>query len=130
MCSRTNALMSRILDSARALDRVHEVAPVLALLGEHPSPGCRQLVVAPAPLAGLFDPRSGDQAAPLEPIENRVQRCDVERHRAGRALPDANRDLVAVAARTFELSQHEELRRPFFEGAFVQLIGLYVRHIW
>src|SRR5687768_3497868 len=130
MCSRTNVLTSRIRHASRALDGFHEVAPVLALLGEHLAPGRRELVVAAAPLAGFLDPRAGDQPAPLEPIQNRIERRDVERHRACRALADANRDLVTVTPRVLELGEHEQLGRALLERALVQRAVLYVRHMY
>src|SRR5512134_833021 len=86
--------MFRSRDPAYGLD---ERLPCFDLSSEHTVTLGRNFVEAAPPLAGLLDPGSLDPATLLEPIEQRVQRIDVERQERARADVDQLAELVAVA---------------------------------
>src|SRR5439155_8258887 len=90
-------------------DRLHERGPAAALGGERPFPFGGQPVVAAAALAGLLHPAAGDHAAPLEPVEQRVERGDVEAEDPAGARVDQLPQLVAVAGLVLEEGEDQEL---------------------
>src|SRR5262249_15226671 len=71
--------------------------------------------VAPAPLSRLLDPAALQPTALLEPVQERVERGDVEAHQAVRAGGDELADLVAVARPRLDEGQDEQLRAALDE---------------
>src|SRR5262245_40985471 len=89
-----SCMVSSSGDPAHRLD---ERLPCLDLRGEHSVTVGGELVEPAAPLAGLFDPGSLDPPSFLEPIQQRVQRIDVERQQPAGADVDQLAEVVAVA---------------------------------
>src|ERR687883_1594761 len=98
-----------------AVDRQHELAPRTALGREHLPPLAREAVVAAAPLAGLLHPPPLDPAAPLELVEERVERGHVEPEHAAGAGLDQLAQLVAVPRLVLEQRQDHQLRAPLLQ---------------
>src|SRR5688572_9214665 len=86
--------MLRSRDPAYGLD---ERLPCLDLLGEHAVTVGRELVEPAPPLAGLLDPGSLDPTSFLQPVEQRIQRIDVERQEPAGADVDQLAALVTMA---------------------------------
>src|SRR5262249_40858974 len=53
------------------------------------------------------------------PIQDRVEGCDIERHRAAGSLFDAGGDVVAMSRPVLELGQDEQLRGSLLEGMLI-----------
>src|SRR5438046_6321315 len=85
----------RMTNARHAVQRGEERAPASTLRVEHGLPLGGNPVEAAPPRAGFLDPAALDQSAPLQPVERRVQRRDVELQRAVRSLIDQLGDLVA-----------------------------------
>src|SRR5262245_9567127 len=102
--------------SRKRCDRAHESLPSLSLLRENAMTFCGQAVETSAPLTGLLDPSPFQPAALFEPIEQRVQRRNVELDLAARLGLDELADLVAVPSTHFDAGQDDQLC-----GAFLQL---------
>src|SRR5262245_7730059 len=109
----TTAFQSRMASLRDAVDGGDEAAPALALVGEDAAAFAGQAVVAAAALAFLFHPLPGDPAAALEPVEQGIERRDLEPHGALRALLDHLADLVAVAGSRFDEREDDELGAAF-----------------
>src|SRR5262245_5710326 len=88
-----SCMVSSSGDPAHRLD---ERLPCLDLRREHAVTVGRELVEPAAPLAGLLDPGPLDPTSLLEPIQQRVQRIDVERQEPARADVDQLAELVTV----------------------------------
>src|SRR5258706_16145394 len=105
----TSFFQSGMFGSGYAIDRGHERFPCVALCGEH-LPACRsQLVITSPPLSGLLHPAALDPAAFLEPVEQRVERCNVKTQGAFRARLDKFADLVAVPGPDLDQRQDQQL---------------------
>jgi hypothetical protein len=74
-----------MLEARNPIDRRDERPPPRALLREHFAPCRRQPVVPAAALPGLLDPAPVDPAAPLEPVEQGIERRRAEADDAERA---------------------------------------------
>src|ERR1051325_314041 len=120
-CCRSSSRMSPgqsgMLHSGNPADRENELAPGVALRGEHVGADGRQTVVATAALSGLLDPAAQNPAALLESVEQRVQRRDAELQQAAGSQFDQLAQLVAVARLVFEERQDEELGTALFQLA-------------
>ena len=77
--ARTSPCQSRMFGSRDPAHGLDERLPGLDLRREHAVTVRRELVEPAPPLAGLLDPGALDPATLLEPIEQRIQRIDVER---------------------------------------------------
>ena len=89
----------------------------------------RQAVVPAAALAGFFDPASVDPAALLQAVQQRIERCDAEFHRAGGAVLDQLADVVPVAGLVLDERKDHQLRAAFFQLRILHHNILY-RSIW
>src|SRR6266540_2459051 len=74
-----------------------ELVPGLALSGQHTLTCRRQPIEAAPALARLLNPRPLDPAALLEPIEQRIERIEVEHEPPARQRLDQLAKLVAVS---------------------------------
>src|SRR5690349_14576154 len=106
-----------------AIQRREKVLPDVALAGERLAPAPRELVIAAPALAGALDPAPFDQAAVLEAVQRRIERCDVEGDRPARAGGDQLSDLVAVALPLFQQRQDQQLRAAALQLPFELLHG-------
>src|SRR5262249_60663277 len=82
--------------------------------GSRRAPGRQPVVAAPA-LARLLAPAACDGLRALEPVEQGIERSDVQPHRAVGAFLDQLADLVAVPGPMLEERQDGELGAPFLE---------------
>src|ERR1051325_11170906 len=115
--------MSGLAQPRHAVEGGEEAVPAAALAGECFFTLRRETVEAAAALAALLDPAALDQAATLEPVEDRIERGDVELQRAAGSPIDQLGELVAVAVVLLE-ERHDQ----HFGAALAQLaVG---RHRW
>src|SRR5687767_15595127 len=103
-----------------------ERVPRGAMCREDAAAGRGDPVHPPASSAGLFQPSSGDPAAPLESIEQGIERRGVEGQGPLGAHVDRAGDVVAVESAVLHERQDEELGRTLFQLT-VQLWGT---HMW
>src|SRR5262245_6702444 len=92
--SGASSCMFALRDEADGLD---ERRPDFALAHELAAAFAREVVEAPAALAGFLDPRALDPAALFQAVEQRVQGVHVEFELAARAGFDELAQVVAVA---------------------------------
>jgi hypothetical protein len=103
-----------------------ERVPGGSMCREDAAAGGGDPVHPPTSNAGLFQPSSGDPAAPLESIEQGIQRRGVEGQGALLTDVDQTRDVVPVQRAVFNEGQNEELG-----GALFQLgIVAWNTHMW
>src|SRR5512139_3944995 len=95
--ARTSLCQSCMFGSGDPAHGLDERLPRLHLRREHAVTVRRELVEPAPPLAGLLDPGSLDPPAFLEPIQQRIQRIDVERQQPARTEVDQLAELVTVA---------------------------------
>jgi hypothetical protein len=100
------------IEPGDAMERAEQLLPVRPLRRQHPAAVRGQPVVAAAALAGLLHPLAVDPAAPLHPVEHRVERGDVEAQDPARPLVDRPGDLVAVPLPLLERGEYEQLGAP------------------
>src|SRR5947207_13170143 len=87
----------RRIDPSDAIERRKEIGPGLPLFVENLAPGGCHFVVAPPALSRFLNPASLNPPARLEPVEHRIERCDVKLEHGFGTLLDQLRDLVVVA---------------------------------
>src|SRR5262245_42603042 len=114
---RRSALQLGMVDPRQQAHRLYERLPVIALPGEHAPAFGGEAVEAAAPLAGLLGPPALQPAALLEPVEQGIERRDVELEAAAGALLDQLADLVAVAGARLDHRQDDQLRGALFQLA-------------
>src|SRR5262245_31164762 len=100
-----------------ARDGRHELLPRVPLRREHAFSFGGNAVVATPALSRLFDPAPLDHAAFLEAIQERIERCGVERQNAGRARFDELAQLVAVSRLCLDERQDEQFGASLFHLA-------------
>src|ERR1700757_1301496 len=103
--SRTILFQSGMAHLHYAIDGAGESAPARALLAKDFAAWVSQTVVTPA-ATGRF-PFALDPAAPLEAIEQRIKRSDVEAQHSFGTLGDKLSDFVAVAGLFFKKREDE-----------------------
>ena len=86
--------LSERVETGDAMQRREEGVPIGSLRCEDLPPVSCQAVVAAAALPGFLDPRAVDPAALLHPVQHRIQRGDVEKEHAVRAVVDHARDFI------------------------------------
>ena len=106
---RMRGFQSGIFRSRDEVNGFHKCLPALALAGQYGAAFGRELVIAPAALAGFFDPKPLDPIALFQAIEERVERRRVKAQRAFGAQVDEFADLVAVPGDGFEKRENEQL---------------------
>src|SRR5262245_48946049 len=106
----------------------HEALPGFSLAREHSAAFGRQRVEAATALPGFLDPLALQPAALLEPIQQRIQRCDMKLQLAARARLDELADLVAVTRPGLEDREDDQLRRTLLELA-IQTFDRWHSHI-
>src|SRR5262245_63132963 len=112
---RISALQSRISHPHDVADRGDELAPALALGVECLATVFGDRVVASASLPGAFDPSTDDPAALFHPVEQGIERGDVEGEHATRSRLDEFRDLVSMSRLGLEEREDEEFGAALFQ---------------
>src|SRR3982074_553633 len=110
---------SGMFHSRNAANRSDERFPLLALLRQNPIPLSGETVVAPAPLIGFFNPPPLNPASLFEPVQQRVERGDVEMEFATGADLDEPANIVAVARLRLQKRKDQQLGAalfPLFNG--------------
>src|ERR1041384_2512949 len=102
-------------DPRHAIQRGKKIFPSAALFVQDALPLSRQLIKAATTLARLLDPTPLNQTAPLQAIEQRIERRDGELQHAIGTLLDELRNLVAVPRPVFNQSQDQHLRTAPFD---------------
>src|SRR5262245_53426170 len=118
---------SGMFGSGDSTDRGHEGLPCATLRLQHFLPFGRQLVIAPPPLPGLLHPLPLDPAALLQPVEQRIERGDVETQRALRTGLDQLGNLVAVPGPGLNEREDQQLGAALLQFA-VEYSGVYICH--
>src|SRR5690348_12186468 len=108
--SRTIAFQSGIFDPRNAPYRFGELQPTLPLRGEHFAPRRSQPVKAPPPLPRLLHPAALNPTAPLEPVQQAIQRRHLERERPLRPRRNQLADLIPMPRTLFKQRQDQQLR--------------------
>src|SRR5687767_13221081 len=107
-----------MLDSRHTIDGGEELLPAATLAGENLLAFRGDAIVPAPPLAGLFNPSSGDESTLLEPEQQRIQRGGVEREHALRSRGDQLAQVVAVPRLLLEQREDEHLRAAFLHRQF------------
>src|SRR5262252_6455128 len=104
-------------EPCEVVQRVDELTPGAALLGQRSPASGRKPVVAAAALARLLDPTAFDQLLPFEPVKHGIKRGDVELKAAVGLGLDLFGKLIAVPGPCFEQRQEDQFGAPFLELA-------------
>src|SRR6478752_4226097 len=112
-----SALKSGMLDSCDQADGLHEFPPAIALGGEDLFSRRGEAVVTTAPLAGLLDPATANPTALFKPVEEGIQRSDVEPQQAARTHLDQLADVISMTRLVSDKRQDQEFRAPFLQFA-------------
>src|SRR5262245_12448076 len=94
-------------------DRLDERLPGIPLGGQDAPAFPGQSIEAPPALARLLHPAPPDPAPLLQPVEEGIERGNVEAEAAPRAGLDQLADLVAVPGPALDQRQDQQLRRAF-----------------
>src|SRR6266571_7737197 len=105
------------LGSGDPVDRPDEVPPFVTLRGKHLPAVGGQPVVASPPLSGFLDPAAIDPAALLQPVEEGIERGDVEAQRALGARLDEFVDFVAVPVSFLDQGENQQLGTALLQFA-------------
>src|SRR5262249_27246146 len=104
-------------DSCDETYRMHEGFPRITLAFQNTA-GLRGDVVEAAPaLTGLFDPSPREPWAFFEPIQKRIQGCDMEFQLPTRTRFDQLTDFISVTRPGLDNREDDQFSRPFFEFA-------------
>src|SRR3974377_284165 len=112
-CLLISCFQSGMLHPRDSADPADKFLPAVALLGQSLLTLRGQTVVTPPSLIGFFDPTSLNPAAILEPVEQRIQRSDVEPQLAPRAAFDELPDIVTMARLVLEKRENQQLSAAF-----------------
>src|SRR5687767_11454134 len=115
--ARTSLCQSCMLGSRDPAYGLDERLPGLELRGEHAAAVGRDLVEPAPPLAGLLDPGSLDPTSFLKPIQQRIQRIDVERQEPAGADVDQLAELVTMAGLRLQQGEDQQLGRTLLQFA-------------
>src|SRR5262245_24941979 len=113
--------------SGDSTDRGHEGFPCAALRLQHFLPFGRQFVIAPPPLPRLLHPLPLDPAALLKPVEQRIERGDVETQRPARTGLDQFGNVVAMPGPDLNEREDQQLGAALLQFA-VENSGVYICH--
>src|SRR5215467_12247981 len=121
---------SGMFGSGDAADRGHEGLPRAALRLQHFLPFGRQFVIAPPPLPGLLHPLPLNPAPLLKPVEQRIERCDMETQRPARTGLDQFGNVVAVPGPDLDEREDQQLGAALLQFAskirvFIFVIATY-----
>src|SRR5262245_5739726 len=125
--SMTSRFHSGMFGSGDAADRGHEGLPRASLRLQHFLPFGRQFVIAPPPLPGLLHPLPLDPAPLLKPVEQRIERGDVETQRPARTRLDQFGNVVAVPWPDLDEREDQQLGAALLQFA-VENSSVYICH--
>src|SRR5204863_6725246 len=91
-------------------DRFDELDPATALLRQRLLARWRKAVIASATLPCFFNPATADPVSFLQPIEQRVERSDIESYGAARAQLNKLSNFITVPRAVFEERKNHQLR--------------------
>src|SRR5262245_64405964 len=123
----TSRFQSGMFGSGYAADRGHEGLPRAALRLQHFLPFGRQFVIAPPPLTGLLHPLPLDPAALFKPVEQRIERGDMETQRPARTGLDQFGNVVAVPGPSLDEREDQQLGAALLQFA-VENSSVYICH--
>src|SRR5215471_21505022 len=112
-CCRTYSGQSGMARPHNLVDGGHKLVPGAALVLQKLASRGRQPVQAPPPLARLFQPAAGNQAAILQAKQNGVERTDAKADLPIGTLFDELADVVSMARTRFEEGENEKLGAAF-----------------
>src|SRR5215831_5091694 len=113
MRSRTISPHSGMLYSCHPADGSNEFLPALPLRGKRVSTLTRKTVIPPPPLLGLFDPAAVDPAPLLQPVQQRIERRDVESQGAARSDLNQPRNVISMPRLILEQREDQKLGAAF-----------------
>src|SRR5262245_29202992 len=96
---------------------LHECSPRLFLLCQHPTAFGGYIIKTAATFVRLLDPGALDPSTLFEPIQERIQRIDVEREASARSCVNQLAELVPVPRAGIEQRQDEQLCRALLQLA-------------
>src|SRR5262245_62814930 len=106
-----------MLCSGASIDRGHERLPGAALRRQYFPAFGRQFVITPPPLPGLLHPLALDPAALFQPVEQWIERGDVEAQRAARTGFDQFGNLVSVPGPNLNQRENQQLGAALLQFA-------------
>src|SRR5262245_4044359 len=125
--SMTSRFHSGMFGSGDAADRGHEGLPRASLRLQHFLPFGRQFVIAPPPLPALLHPLPLDPAPLLKPVEQLIERGDVETQRPSRTRLDQFGNVVAVPWPDLDEREDQQLGAALLQFA-VENSSVYICH--
>src|SRR5918911_3394431 len=108
---------SGMFDPRDAVARLDELPPGAALRRQDFPARGSQAVIAAAALSGALHPAPLNPAAPLQAVQERVERGDVEPQRPPRTLLDQAADVVAVPRPLLDQREDQQLGTPLLQLA-------------
>src|SRR5580658_4112638 len=116
-CCRTYSGQSGMARPYDLVDGGHKFVPGAALVLQKLASRRRQAVQAPPPLARLFQPAAGNQAAILQAKQNGVERSDAKADLPLATLFNSLAEVVSVARTRLKKGENEEFGAAFGEIA-------------
>src|SRR5215471_15826983 len=107
-CCRTYSGQSGMARPHNLIDGGHKLVPGAALVLQKFASRGRQPVQAPPPLARLFQPAAANQAAILQPKQDRVERTNAKADLPLSTLFNKLAEVVSVARTRFEKGENEK----------------------
>jgi hypothetical protein len=104
--------------SRDSVDRMHKIRPTAALVFQDLLPSGSELIVATSALSLLFDPTPDDEAPLFEPIQQWIERGDIELEETFGALFDLLTDLITVARAVLDERKDEQFRTALLQFPF------------
>src|SRR5579871_3906 len=128
---RTYWRQSGMAEPRELVEYADEFAPCLALHGECALPGGSETVESAPPFTCLLHPSALDELTPFEPVQERVERCNVELNFAFGLGFDQFGEFVSMAGAAFQQSEYNHLRATLLQVArgdisFPHIWGLYM----
>src|SRR5215213_1535236 len=109
------SVQSGMVDPRDETHGADESLPGIALAREHAATLRRQTVKAPPPLACLLHPSALQPATFFQPIQERIERRDVELELPGRLTLDQLADLVSMPGAGFDDREDDQFGRALLQ---------------
>src|SRR5439155_25550456 len=121
-CCRTYSAQSGMARPHDLVDGDHKCVPGTTLVLQEFASRGRQPVQAPPPLARLFQPAAGNQAAILQAKQNGIERADAKSDLPVGSLFNKLAEVVSVARTRFKKGENEKLGAAFAEIAIEHIL--------